>query len=98
MGNLHVRLNTIAEKNIMKLVKLQNLIAKFGKAWKICSCKSFQTLYMFVLRAEIVTIFGSKMVTISARNANIQNMQALQGNNFRILQHFVTRLCKFTKF
>jgi hypothetical protein len=40
----------------MKLVKLQNLVAKF--------------LYMFVLRAEIVTIFGSKIV-ISARDTNI---------------------------
>ena len=44
---------------------------------------------MFVLCAEIVTIFGSKMVTISARN--IQNMQTWQGYIFRILQHFVTK-------
>jgi hypothetical protein len=28
-------------------------------------------LYMFVLRAEIVTIFEPKMVTISARKTNI---------------------------
>jgi hypothetical protein len=45
----------------MKLVKLQ----KF--AWlrnvvklEIYSLQSLQILYMFVLRAEIVTIFGSK--------------------------------------
>jgi hypothetical protein len=33
--------------------------------------QSLQILYKFVLRAEIVTIFGSKMVTISASNTNI---------------------------
>jgi hypothetical protein len=47
MNNLHVRLNfnlseekgresnTTAKKKIMKLVKLQNLVAKGCKAWKI---------------------------------------------------------------
>jgi hypothetical protein len=56
---------------------------------------------MFVLRAEIVTIFEPKMVTISARNTNIyiiQNMQTSQGYIFRILQHFVTKFCNFTNF
>ena len=33
--------------------------------------RSLHILYMFVLRAEIVTIFEPKMVTISARNTNI---------------------------
>jgi hypothetical protein len=47
---------------------------------------------MFVLRAEIVTIFVSKMVTISARNTfkHIQKMQTSQGYIFQALQHFVT--------
>jgi hypothetical protein len=58
----------------MKLVKLQNLVAKCCKALKNIAFQSFQILYMFVLRAEIVTIFGSKMVTISARNTNIYNI------------------------
>jgi hypothetical protein len=54
---------------------------------------------MFVLRAEIVTICGLKMVTISARNANIyENMQASQGYIFRVLQHFATKFCNFTNF
>jgi hypothetical protein len=44
----------------MKLVNLQSL-----------ENIVLQILYMFVLCAEIVTIFGSKMVTISARNTNI---------------------------
>jgi hypothetical protein len=48
-------------------------------------------MFVLGLRAEIVTIFGSKMVTISARNTNIQNMQTSQGYIFRILQHFVTK-------
>jgi hypothetical protein len=33
--------------------------------------RSLHIFSIFVLRAEIVTIFGSKMVTISARNTNI---------------------------
>ena len=45
--------------------------------------QSLQILYMFVLRAEIVTIFGS-------------NMQTSQGYIYRILQHFVTKFCYYT--
>jgi hypothetical protein len=41
------------------------------KAWKYIALQSLQILYMFVLHMEIVTIFGLKMVTISARNTNI---------------------------
>jgi hypothetical protein len=83
MDNLHVRLhfnlskekginlNTTAKNNIMKLVKLQNLVAKCCKAWKNMVLQNLQIFSMFVLPAEIVTIFSSKMVTISARNTNI---------------------------
>ena len=54
---------------------------------------------MFVLRADIVTIFGSKMVTIPhVIQTYIQNMQTSQGYIFRILQHFVTKFCNFTNF
>jgi hypothetical protein len=55
---------------------------------------------MFVLRAEIVTIFEPKMVTISARNTNIytQNLETLQGYIFQTLQHFGTKFCNFTNF
>jgi hypothetical protein len=56
-------------------------------------------LYTFVLRAEIPTTFGPKVVAISARNTkSIQNLQTLQGYIFRILQHFATKLCNFTNF
>jgi hypothetical protein len=41
---------------------------------------------MFVLRAEIVTIFEPKMATISVRNI------------FQALQHFATKFCNFTNF
>ena len=46
------------------------------------------------------TIFGSKMVTISARNINIYKICKLHKAifNFRILQHFLTTFCNFTKF
>jgi hypothetical protein len=43
------------------------------------------------VRAEIATTFGPKMVAI-------QNLQTLQGYIFRILQHFATKLGKFTNF
>jgi hypothetical protein len=39
---------------------------------RVSACMYF--LVMFVLRAEIVTIFEPKMVTISARNTNIYNI------------------------
>jgi hypothetical protein len=46
--------------------------------------QSLQTFYMFVLRAEIVTIFGSKMVTISARNTNIYKICKLRKAIFSV--------------
>jgi hypothetical protein len=57
---------------------------------------ALQILYTFVLRAEIATTFGPKMVAISARV--IQNLRTLQGYIFRILQHFATNFCNFTHF
>ena len=56
-------------------------------------------LYTFVLRAEICTTIGVKVVQISARNTkNIQNWQILPGYIFRIIQHFATKFCNFTIF
>ena len=109
MDNLHVRLNfnlskekesnTTAKKNMMKI------LGKCRKSLENIVLQSLQILYMFVLiciRAEIVTIFGSKMVTISAymkRFIHIRNVQTSEGYTFRILQHFVlTRFCNFTNF
>jgi hypothetical protein len=48
---------------------------------------------MFVLHAEIVTIFE---VTIFARNTNIYKI--LQDYIFQALQHFATKFCNFTNF
>ena len=55
---------------------------------------------MFVLRAEIVTIFELKMVTISARNTNVytENLKTLQDYILQALQHFATKFCNFTNF
>jgi hypothetical protein len=53
--------NTTAKKKIMKLVKLQNLVANVVKLGKDIVLQSLQILYMFALCAEIVTIFGSKL-------------------------------------
>jgi hypothetical protein len=55
---------------------------------------------MFVLRAEIVTIFGSKMVTISARNTNILKISKLRKAIFSVFYNtdFVTKFCNFIDF
>jgi uncharacterized protein Usg len=55
---------------------------------------------MFVLRAEIVTIFEPKVVTISARiiYKHVQNLQTLQDYIFQALYHFATKFCNFTNF
>jgi hypothetical protein len=71
----------------MKLIKLQNLVANCCKAWKY-SLPKFANFVYVVLRAEIVTIFGSKMVTFSAHNTNIYKvckLRSSQGYIFRIL-------------
>ena len=46
--------------------------------------QSLQILYYVCLRAEIVTIFGSKMVTISARNTNILKICKLRKAIFSV--------------
>jgi hypothetical protein len=64
---------------------------------------------IFVLRAEIVTIFGSKMVTISARNTNLLKICKLRKAvfsvfynisqpNFAILLILISSLREFTFF
>jgi hypothetical protein len=42
--------------------------------------RSLHIFSIFVLRAEIVTIFGSKMVTIFARNTNILKICSINNN------------------
>ena len=59
---LKIKCPRLAAKNAFAIQHLLHVV-KLGKySLQI----SFQILYMFVLRAEIVTIFRSKMVTISA--------------------------------
>jgi hypothetical protein len=56
------------------------MFVKLGKN----SLVNFVYDYMFVLRAEIVTIFGSKVVTISARNTNIYKICKLRKAIFSV--------------
>jgi hypothetical protein len=62
--------------------------------------RSLHILYiMFVLRAEIVTIFEPKMVTISARTIQTYTkFENFQDYIFQVLQHFATTFCNFTNF
>ena len=68
----------------------------------MCGKYSFTNLQIqvltIVLRAEIVTTFGSKMIGISTRNTckNIENLRTSHGYIFRILQHFATQFENFT--
>jgi hypothetical protein len=88
-------------KNLLKLVKLQNLVTKCTlQNTENISLRSLQTLYMFVLRAEIVTIFEPKMVTISARNTNIYKLcKVIFSKLYNILQPnfaiLLISLCSF---
>jgi hypothetical protein len=59
---------------------------------------SSQMLYIFVLGAEKMSTFGSKMIIFPGHNANrkIQNLRTSQRYIFLILQQFTTKLCNFT--
>ena len=57
--------NEIPGKNLLKVVKFQNLVEKCSMCGQY-SLKKFVKFLIIVLRAGIVTTFGSKMVTISA--------------------------------
>jgi hypothetical protein len=52
--------------------------------------QSLQILYTFVLRAEIVTTFRSKMVTISARNTNIYKICKLREAIFSVFSYNIS--------
>ena len=68
-------------------------------SWLQNVVKCGKTLYTFVLRAEICTTFGVKVVQISARNVEMYTKLVLfQGYIFRILQHFATKLCNVAIF
>jgi hypothetical protein len=76
--------------------KIAKFVCEMLLSLENIALQSLQILCMFVLRAEIVTIFCSKMVTISARNK--KTYANFASYIFRILQHFVTKFCNFTKF
>ncbi len=59
--------------------------------------RSLQILYVFVLRAEVLTTFSSKVVIFSARNTKTYKIYKLR-KLFLILQHFSTKLCNFTNY
>jgi hypothetical protein len=60
---------------------------------------ALRILYMFVLRAEIVTIFEPKMVTISACNTNRYKICKLCKAIFsKLYTDFATKFCNFTNF
>ena len=87
-----------------KVIKLV-LTSKVGKL-QVCFTifvliSTIKVVKVVVFRAEIATTFGPKMVLYSnfrTQYKSIQNLQTLQGYIFRILQHFATKLCKFTNF
>jgi hypothetical protein len=60
--------------------------------------QSLHILYMFVLRAEIVTIFGSKMATIPARNTNIYKISNFARLYFPYFTTFRNQILQFYQF
>ena len=75
--HLDKNLTTMARKSILKSVKLQSL--------ENVVLRSSQILYIFIIRAEVLTTFQSNVVAFKTYMA---------GPYFsRILQHFVTKLC-----
>ena len=80
----------------MKLVKLQSLVAKCCKMWKIYPCKVCEFCIMYVLGAQIVTFLGS----ISARDIIIYKTCKLCKAIplMQTLPHFAIKFCNFTNF
>ena len=66
---------TTAAKSVLKLVKIQSLVAKYCKTGKIIAVRSLQTSYKLVLCGEDLTIFGIKVVILSI----MQNLQTSHG-------------------
>ena len=90
-------------KNMLICAKLQSLVAKCCKMRKNIAMQSLQSLYTFVLRAEIATTFGPKMVAISARNTKVgytkfANFALLYFFAFCNISHAITKFCNFTNF
>ncbi len=91
MDNLHYRLtfdldndHEFPRKNLLKVVKFQNL--------------EDIAFPIIVLRAEIVTIFEPKVVTISACITIIRKFVNIVRPYLSPLQHFSTKVWNFTTF
>jgi hypothetical protein len=54
--------------------KIASLVAKCCKMRKNIALQSLQILYNFVLRVEIASTFGPKIVAIPARNIEVYKM------------------------
>ncbi len=65
--NLHYRLIFELGKNVLKLVKFQNLVKKRCNVWKIIIALQlkFANVLIIVLRPEIASIFGSNLHTVT---------------------------------
>ncbi len=96
MDNLHYRRtfdldnkNQISGKNLLKVVKFQNLVENVVVCGKY-SLTKFSSFLIIVLHVEIGTTFNSKMVTISTCNTMIRKFA-----NFisLYLLYFTTFLC-----
>ncbi len=86
-GQIQAKNPEIPGKNLLKVVKFQNLIAKCCIA-----LRSLQIFYVFVLRVVIVTILSRKYCsnTIMRKFANIEDnffMHYIFQPNFGILLH-----------
>jgi hypothetical protein len=76
-----------------KIAKLQNVV----KCGKYVASQSLQILYTFLMRAEIATTFGPKMVAISARNTKVHKICKLCKAIFSAFYN-ILQLCNFTHF
>jgi hypothetical protein len=73
----HTKMSKIAKFGCEMLYNAEN------NEYSLAKFANFDTYYTFVLRAEIATTFGQKMVAISTRNCkSIQNLRTLQFYSF----------------
>ncbi len=91
MDNLHYRLilDLVKKRNSRKEPFKSSKIPKFVERYcKVCiyiALQNLQIFYIIVLRAEIATTFGSKMVTISTRSTKYRKFAKLRKAIFSVL-------------
>jgi hypothetical protein len=80
-------------RTVLKLVKLQSLVAKCCKMRKIWPCK----VHKFCTACGNCYHFRPKCGSnFRTQYKSVRKLRTLQGYIFRILQHFATKLCNFT--